>query len=106
MFFWSLSGNSYQGVIAQYAPGRYSRCHAHEAGPVLLCLGGKGYTITWPSEAGTTPWADGRGELVQRQEYKPGGIVRASPGGAAWVPDAFGGTQKPLTVAGYSGGAP
>ena len=41
-FFWSLSGNSFQGFIAQYAPGRYSRCHAHEAGPVLLCLGGKG----------------------------------------------------------------
>ena len=54
-FFWSLSGNSYQGFIAQYAPGRYSRCHAHEAGPVLLCLGGKGYTITWPGEAGRRP---------------------------------------------------
>jgi mannose-6-phosphate isomerase-like protein (cupin superfamily) len=35
-FFWNLSGNSFQGFIAQYAPGRYSRCHNHEAGQVIV----------------------------------------------------------------------
>src|SRR2546427_9979503 len=92
-FFWNLSGNSFQGFIAQYAPGRYSRCHAHEAGPVLLCLGGKGYTITWPGEAGTTPWGDGKGGLVPRQEHKAGGIVSAAPGDAGWVHGHYGASK-------------
>jgi quercetin dioxygenase-like cupin family protein len=105
-FFWNLSGNSYQGFIAQYAPGRYSRCHAHEAGPVLLCLAGKGYSITWPGEAGTTPWADGKGELVQRQDYKPGGIVSAAPGDAGWFHGHFGASKEPLRVLAFLGGYP
>ena len=102
-FFWNLSGNSYQGFIAQYAPGRYSRCHAHEAGPVLLCLGGKGYTITWPGEAGTTPWEDGKGELVQRQDYKPGGIVSAAPGRCRLVPRPLWRVQGTFACAGVPG---
>ena len=105
-FFWNLSANSYQGFIAQYAPGRYSRCHAHEAGPVLLCLGGKGYTITWPGEAGTTPWKDGKGELVQRQDYKPGGIVSAAPGDAGWFHGHYGASKEPLRVLAFLGGYP
>jgi len=105
-FFWSLSGNSFQGFIAQYAPGRYSRCHAHEAGPVLLCLGGKGYTITWPSEAGTTPWKDGKGDLVQRQDYKSGGIVSAAPGDAGWFHGHYGASKEPLRVLAFLGGYP
>jgi hypothetical protein len=105
-FFWNLSGNSFQGFIAQYAPGRYSRCHNHEAGPVLLCLGGKGYTITWPGEAGTTPWADGKGELVQRQDYKAGGIVSAAPGDAGWFHGHFGASKEPLRVLAFLGGFP
>ena len=105
-FFWNLSGNSFQGFIAQYAPGRYSRCHNHEAGPVLLCLGGKGYTITWPGEAGTTPWKDGKGELVLRQDYKPGGIVSAAPGDAGWFHGHYGASKEPLRVLAFLGGFP
>ncbi len=105
-FFWSLSGNSYQGFIAQYAPGRYSRCHAHEAGPVLLCIAGKGYTITWPGKAGTTRWEDGKGELVQRQDYKAGGIVSAAPGDAGWFHGHYGASKEPLRVLAFLGGYP
>jgi hypothetical protein len=73
---------------------------------VLLCLGGKGYTITWPGEAGTTPWADGKGELVQRQDYKPGGIVSAAPGDAGWFHGHFGASKEPLRVLAFLGGYP
>jgi len=105
-FFWNLAKNSFQGFIAQYAPGRYSRCHAHDSGPVLLCLGGKGYTITWPRAAGTTPWADGKGDLVQRQDYKQGGIVSAAPGDAGWFHGHFGASKEPLRVLAFLGGFP
>jgi len=105
-FFWNLSGNSFQGFIAQYASGRYSRCHAHESGPVLLCVGGKGYTITWPAEAGTTPWANGKGDLVLRQDYKHGGIVSAAPGDAGWFHGHFGASKEALRVIAFLGGFP
>ena len=105
-FFWSLAGNSYHGFIAQYAPGRYSKCHAHDSGPVLLCLGGKGYSITWPREAGTTPWAYGKGDLVQRQDYKPGGVVSAAPGDAGWFHGHFGASKETLRVLAFLGGFP
>jgi len=105
-FFWNLSGNSFQGFIAQYAPGRYSRCHNHDSGPVLLCLGGKGYTITWPGEAGTTPWKNGKGELVQRQDYRPGGIVSAAPGADGWFHGHYGASKEPLRVLAFLGGFP
>ena len=48
-----MSGNVFEAFMAEYPSGRYSKCHAHDSRPVLLCLRGKGYTITWPKEAGT-----------------------------------------------------
>ena len=105
-FFVRLGGNFFWGFISQYAAGRYSMCHAHPPGPVLVCLAGKGYTITWPKEAGTTPWKDGRGDLVQRVEYKAGGIASAAPGGAEWFHGHFGASKEPFRVMAFLGGYP
>ena len=105
-FFWSLANNNFQGFIAQYPSGRYSKCHAHESGPVLLCLDGKGYSITWPKEAGTTPWENGKGDLVKRQDYKAGGLVSAAPGDANWFHGHFGASKEPLRVMAFLGGYP
>ena len=105
-FFWSLSGNTFNGFIAQYPSGRYSKTHAHDSGPIILCLSGKGYSITWPREAGTTPWKDGMGDLVQRQDYIPGGIVSAAPGDANWFHGHFGASAEPLRVLAFLGGFP
>ncbi|MEE8517530.1 MAG: cupin domain-containing protein [Dehalococcoidia bacterium] len=105
-FFWNLSGNTSNGFIAQYPSGRYSKCHAHDPGPIIVCLGGAGYSITWPREAGTTPWRDGKGDLVLRQDYIPGGIVSAAPGNANWFHGHFGASDQPLRVLAFLGGFP
>ena len=105
-FFWHLSGNTFHGFIAEYPSGRYSKTHAHDSGPIIVCLSGKGYSITWPREAGTTPWKDGRGDLVKRQDYIPGGIVSAAPGNANWFHGHFGASAEPLRVLAFLGGFP
>jgi mannose-6-phosphate isomerase-like protein (cupin superfamily) len=101
-----LAGNVFKGFIAQYPPGRYSKTHAHESGPVLVCLDGGGYTLSWPKEAGTTPWLSGKGELVRRQDYGPGGIVSAAPGGADWFHGHYGTSARGLRVMAFLGGFP
>ena len=55
-FSWKLAGNFSFGFVAQYPPGRYSKAHYHPGGPVLVCLRGKGYLLTWPRELGIRPW--------------------------------------------------
>ena len=105
-FFWSLAGNTFRGFIAEYPSGRYSTCHAHASGPILLCLSGKGYSITWPTNAGTKPWENGNGHLVKRQDYVPGGIVSAAPGDADWFHGHFGASAEPLRVLAFLGGYP
>jgi hypothetical protein len=99
-----LAMNATRGFIAEYPAGRYSKTHAHQSGPVLLCLSGSGYTLTWPRELGTTPWRDGKGHLVKRQEYRAGGIVSAAPGGDDWFHGHFGASKAPLRVLAYLGG--
>ena len=105
-FFWSLAGNTFRGFIAEYPSGRYSTCHAHSSGPILLCLSGKGYSITWPMDAGTRPWENGNGHLVKRQDYVPGGIVSAAPGDENWFHGHFGASSEPLRVLAFLGGYP
>jgi quercetin dioxygenase-like cupin family protein len=101
-----LAGNVFKGFIAEYPPGRYSKIHAHESGPVLVCLAGAGYTLAWPKEAGTTPWRDGTENLVRRQDYRAGGIVSAAPGGAAWFHGHYGTSALGLRVMAFLGGYP
>ena len=87
----NMTGNRVlQGWIAEYPSGRYAKAHAHAAGAVLVCLGGKGYSITWPTdEGGLTPWKDGKGELVLMQDYVPGGMISAAPGPSNWFHQHF-----------------
>ena len=79
-----MGGNTYDGFVAEYMPGRYSMAHAHESGPILTCVRGEGYTLSWPKSAGVRPWESGHGDLVRRTEYRVGGFVAAAPGGADW----------------------
>ena len=102
-YTWNMAGNSSSGHIAEYPSGRYSKCHAHTSGPVLLCLRGQGYTITWPRLAGTRPWEEGNGHLVKRQDYVPGGLVSAAPGDANWFHGHYGVAQDPLRVLAFLG---
>ncbi len=87
----NMTGNTMvQGWIAEYPSGRYAKAHAHAAGAVLLCLGGKGYSITWPKDqGGMQPWAEGKSELVKMQDYVPGGMISAAPGPSNWFHQHF-----------------
>ncbi len=89
-FNFRLAGDrSFHNFIAEYASGRYSHCHSHEAGRVLVCLRGKGYSWNWPLRLGKRPWEAGKGDLVNRQDYIPGGMVSAAPGGGDWFHQHF-----------------
>ena len=105
-FYLQLAGNYSTGFLAQYPPGRYSKTHSHPSGPVLFCVAGEGYTLTWPRTAGTTPWRDGHGDKVLRQDYVPGGLVSAAPGGADWFHAHFCTSPDGLRVMALLGGYP
>ena len=105
-FKWRLSGNSFFGFVAEYPPGRYSKAHFHESGPVVLCVRGKGYSITWPREIGIRPWESGKGHLVKRQDYTAGGLVSAAPGGDNWYHAHFGTDKDRFRVLAFLGGYP
>ncbi len=105
-FSWKLSGNTFHGFLAEYPPGRYSKAHYHPSGAVVLCVGGKGYSITWPKELGIRPWEAGKGHLVKRQDYVAGGLVSAAPGGDNWYHAHFGTDKGRFRVLAFLGGYP
>ncbi|MFC2060493.1 cupin domain-containing protein [Chloroflexota bacterium] len=99
-----MAGNTFfAGFIAEYPSGRYSKAHHHEPGAVLVCLRGKGYTYNWPVELGPRPWEAGNGHLVKRQDYVPGGIVAAAPGGGEWYHQHFSTSKDFFRVRAYIG---
>lgn len=97
------SGN-FWGFVGEYPSGRYSKAHAHGSGAALVCIRGKGFTYTWPSSLGTTPWADGHGDRVERVDYVPGGMVAAAPGSGDWFHQHFGVAKEPLRLLVFHGG--
>ena len=54
-----MTENVFYQFIGQHENGRYSKAHAHASAAVLVCITGKGYTYTWPTKYGLTPWKDG-----------------------------------------------
>ncbi len=92
------------GFIGEFPSGRYAKAHHHSSGPVLVCLTGKGYTYAWPRDLGARPWEAGKGHLVKRQDYIPGGLVSAAPGGGDWYHQHFAVAREPLRVLNFWGG--
>ncbi len=105
-FTWQLSGNTFRGFLAQYPPGRYSKAHYHPSGAVVVCVGGQGYSITWPRELGIRPWETGKGHMVKRQDYTEGGLISAAPGGDNWYHAHFGTSKERFRVLAFLGGYP
>lgn len=98
-----MAGQNFYMWIAQHETGRYSKAHAHGSAAVLICLKGKGYTYTWPSEIGPTPWQDGKSGHVMRQDYEPVGMVTAAPMGGEWFHQHFGASKGPLRLTAWFG---
>ena len=99
----SMTGNSFYLWIGEHQSGRYSKAHSHSSCVALICLKGKGYTYTWPERLGSTPWQNGKGDEVMRQDYEPVGMVSAAPGGANWYHQHFGVSQEPLRLTAWYG---
>ena len=99
-----MGGNYYEGFVAEYAPGKYSKAHSHSSGAILVCVRGEGYTLAWPRTSGMRPWENGRGDTVVRTSYGPGGFVSAAPGGADWYHAHFAVSKEPFRVCTMSGG--
>ena len=59
------------GHISQWPVGTYHAAHRHEAGPVIVALAGKGYSLLWPQEAGMRPYESGNADQVMRVDWGP-----------------------------------
>lgn len=101
-----MAGGNFWGFIGEHPSGRYSRAHYHPSGAALMCVRGKGYTYAWPKSLGTTPWADGHGDLVSRVDYAAGGIVAAAPGDGDWFHQHFSVGAEPMRMLQFYGGQP
>jgi hypothetical protein len=65
--------------------------------------GNRFYTYTWPEALGMTPWKDGQGDKVLRQDYEPVGIVSAAPMSGDWYHQHFGISPGGLRLAAWHG---
>ena len=99
----AMGGNRFYLFIGQYETGRYSKAHKHHSAAVLICIKGKGYSYTWPDALGPTPWADGNGDKVLRQDYEPVGLVSAAPMSGDWFHQHFGVSKSGLRLAAWHG---
>jgi quercetin dioxygenase-like cupin family protein len=98
-----MAGNVFYQFIGEHENGRYSKAHAHGSAAVLICIKGKGYTYTWPTELGLTPWKDGAQDQVMRQDYEPVGMVTAAPMSGDWFHQHFGTSKDPLRLLAWYG---
>jgi mannose-6-phosphate isomerase-like protein (cupin superfamily) len=98
-----MAGNTFYQFIGEHENGRYSKAHAHASAAVLICIGGKGYTYTWPVELGLTPWKDGNAGKVLRQDYEGVGMVSAAPMSGDWYHQHFGTSKQPLRLLAWYG---
>jgi hypothetical protein len=98
-----MGGNRFYLWIGQHETGRYSKAHKHASAAGLICVKGKGYTYTWPEALGTTPFHDGKGELVLRQDYEPVGLVSAAPMSGDWFHQHFGVGSQGLRITAWHG---
>jgi mannose-6-phosphate isomerase-like protein (cupin superfamily) len=104
----NMVGNTnLSGFIAEYPSGRYAKAHHHGSGAVLVCMRGFGYSFTWPADkGGLTPWKDGKGDLVMRQDYEEGGMISAAPtpvAGETWFHEHFAVSKVPFRIFNYTG---
>jgi quercetin dioxygenase-like cupin family protein len=93
-----MASDSFYSFVGEHQVGRYSRAHYHQPGAVLVCVSGRGYTYAWRRSLGTTPWQTGHGDEVLRQDYVPGGMVSAAPGGSDFFHQHFGASKEPLRM--------
>jgi hypothetical protein len=81
-----MGGGIFGAHLADIGEGHMSEAHWHMGGAVLLCIGGRGYTLSWPLESGARPYEAGNAEEVQRQDYVTSGVLAV---GVRWYHQHF-----------------
>lgn len=74
------SKNALIGHVADWPTGIYHKAHYHGGGAVIVILKSEGYTLLWPKESGTQPYATGRGKEVVELRWRDGSVL-SPPGG-------------------------
>ena len=98
-----MAGNVFYQFISEHPAGRYSRAYSPGPAAAFICIGGKGYSYTWPQGLGPTPWQDGEGGSVLRQEYSEISMISASPMTGEWFHQHFSIGNEPLRLLGWYG---
>ena len=80
MVQFETSKNGLIGHVADWPTGLYHKAHYHGGGAVIVILKSEGYTLLWPKESGTQPYATGRGEEVVELCWREGSVL-SPPGG-------------------------
>ncbi len=63
---YSMAFDALDSHVEQFQPAVYEVAHRHVGGAYVMYLSGEGYTLLWPKEAGTRPYASGHGDQVIR----------------------------------------
>jgi oxalate decarboxylase/phosphoglucose isomerase-like protein (cupin superfamily) len=74
------SKNALIGHVADWPSGLYHKAHYHGAGAVIVILKSEGYTLLWPKESGTQPYATGRGDEVVELRWHEGSVLSPPSG--------------------------
>ena len=98
-----MAENVFYQFIGEHPAGRYSRAYSPGAAAAFICIGGKGYSYTWPQELGATPWQHEQGENVLRQDYGAISMISASPMKGDWFHQHFSTGKEPLRLLGWYG---
>ncbi len=98
-----MAGNVFYQFISEHPAGRYSRAYSPGPAAAFICIGGKGYSYTWPQGIGPTPWQDGEGRSVLRQEYSEISMISAAPMTGEWFHQHFSIGNEPLRLLGWYG---
>ena len=98
-----MAENVFYQYIGEHPAGRYSRAYSPGSAAAFICIGGKGYSYTWPQELGPTPWQDGQGDGVLRQEYGEISMISAAPMEGDWFHQHFSTGSEPLRLLGWYG---
>ena len=80
MVQFETSKNGLIGHVADWPTGIYHKAHYHGDGAVIVILKSEGYTLLWPKESGTQPYAGGRGAEVIELRWREGSVL-SPPGG-------------------------
>jgi mannose-6-phosphate isomerase-like protein (cupin superfamily) len=96
------SGNSLITHLADWPVGRYAKAHHHGGGAVLLILRSEGYTLMWPNELGTQPFAQGKGDRVIKVAWKVGSVFSPPTG---WFHQHFNTGREPALQLAFRNGS-